>query len=205
MRTRLDLDERREQLIAIGTELFSARAYDEISIDDIAAAAGISKGLLYHYFPSKRHFYVATVRASAQELHEVTKPDSELAPRQRLQDSMDRYLDYVEHHAQGYATLLRGGIGSDAEVREIVDETRDAFTARVLKQVAPGADDLSPVLRHAVRGWVGFVEAVSLEWLDHGELDRAQMRDLLVAALVNALAAAVEVDPGIGELTPLSA
>jgi AcrR family transcriptional regulator len=202
VRTRLDLDERREQLIAIGTELFSARAYDEISIDDIAAAAGISKGLLYHYFPSKRHFYVATVRASADELRRVTEPEADVPPLERMRHSMDRYLDYVEHHAEGYATLLRGGIGSDVEVRAIVDDTRQAFVERVLSQVSPGAP-AGAVLRHTVRGWVGFVEAVSLEWLDHRELDRTAMRDLLVGTLVHTLSAAVEVDPTIGELTPL--
>jgi AcrR family transcriptional regulator len=179
---RLELDERREQLVRVGTELFAARAYDEISIDDIAAAAGISKGLLYHYFPSKREFYVGTVRAAGEELQRLTrKPD----PREAL----DAYLDYVEHHAQGYATLSRGAIGSDAEVRAIVEATRAAFTDRVLGEL----NAAGPVMRHAVRGWIGFVEAASLEWLDRRDVGRDTLRELLIGALDCAAGAAQRV------------
>ena len=68
MRARLDVDERRRQLVELGLDLFGSRSYDEVSIDELAAAAGISKGLLYHYFPTKRDFYVATVREAAAQL-----------------------------------------------------------------------------------------------------------------------------------------
>src|SRR5580765_6635428 len=67
-RARLEVDERRAQLVALGVELFAARSYDEVSIDELARAAGISKGLLYHYFPTKRDFYVATVEEGATQL-----------------------------------------------------------------------------------------------------------------------------------------
>src|SRR5436190_1545038 len=85
-RVRLDLDARREQLMRIGLELFSTNSYDAVSIDEIAARAGISKGLLYHYFPSKREFYVAGVRAAAAQLREVVEPDRGLPPRERLRE-----------------------------------------------------------------------------------------------------------------------
>ena len=67
-RTRRLSDERREELLRAGVELFSARSYDEVSIDEIAGAVGISRGLLYHYFPSKRDFYVAGLRRAADDL-----------------------------------------------------------------------------------------------------------------------------------------
>ena len=70
VRARLDVDARRRQLLALGTALFGSRPYDEVSIDEVARTAGISKGLLYHYFPTKRDFYVATVREAAAELVE---------------------------------------------------------------------------------------------------------------------------------------
>ena len=85
-RARLSTDARREQLVALGVEIFSERPFDEVSIDDIAASAGISKGLLYHYFPSKRDFYVAVVRHSADEMQAVTETDPDLAPLERLSD-----------------------------------------------------------------------------------------------------------------------
>src|SRR2546430_17357304 len=114
-RVRLDLDERREQLMRIGLELFSTNSYDAVSIDEIAARAGISKGLLYHYFPSKREFYVAGVRAAAQQLRDVIEPDPELPPAQRLRLPLEAYLDYVEPHPEGYMSPMRAGTGPDPQ------------------------------------------------------------------------------------------
>ena len=188
-RPRLSTDARRGQLVALGIDIFSERPFDDVSIDDIAAGAGISKGLLYHYFPSKRDFYVAVIRSAADEMQALTEPDPALEPRDRLAAALDRYLGYVETHARGYATVLRAGIGSDPAVAEIVEEVRGAMVARLLADIA---ETPPPALRIAVRGWVGFVEAASLDWLAHGGLDRAQLRELLVAALGGAVRAAAD-------------
>ena len=180
-RARLSTDARREQLVALGVEIFSERPFDEVSIDDIAASAGISKGLLYHYFPSKRDFYVAVVRHSADEMQAVTETDPDLAPLERLSTGLDKYLEYVDTHARGYSTVLRAGIGSDREVAAIVEDVRSAMATRILDDI-PGGEP-SPGVRIAVRGWVGFAEAASLEWLERRELSRDELRDLLIQAL----------------------
>jgi AcrR family transcriptional regulator len=190
-RARLSTDARREQLVALGVEMFSERPFDEVSIDDIAAAAEISKGLLYHYFPSKRDFYVAVVRHSAEEMQAITETDPDLPPIARLADGLDRYLEYVSTHARGFATVLRAGIGSDAEVAAIVEGVRAAMARRILDDLAADHDP-TPAVRIAVRGWVGFAEAASLEWLERGELSRDELRELLVRALTGAVAAARE-------------
>ncbi len=189
-RTRLDLDERRRQLVEIGMDLFSERAYDEIAIDDIAAQAGISKGLLYHYFPSKRDFYVEVIREAARELAERTEPDPSLPPLERLTASIDAYLVHVEEHARGHATLLRGGIGTDPEVRAIVDGNRRISAQRVLDAIAEQGGELTPAVQLAVRGWIGFVEAVSLDWIEKREVPRDEVRALLVQTLGWAVASA---------------
>jgi AcrR family transcriptional regulator len=186
-RTRLDVDERRAQLVALGLDLFGARSYDDVSIDELAAEAGISKGLLYHYFPTKRDFYVATVRESARQLLERTDMRSaEGDPVARLRAAVDAYLDYVVAHAQPYAALLRSGVGTDAEVARVVDETRAALCARLIEGVpldAPG-----PALRLALRGWLGFVEATTLDWLDgKTRIARATLRDLLAQMLLRTI------------------
>jgi AcrR family transcriptional regulator len=190
-RSRLSTDARREQLVALGVEMFSERPFDDVSIDDIAAAAGISKGLLYHYFPSKRDFYVAVVRHSAEEMQAVTESDPALPPIARLADGLDRYLEYVATHARGFATVLRAGIGSDPEVAAIVEGVRAAIARRILDDLATDHDP-PPGVRIAIRGWVGFAEAASLEWLERGELSRDELRELLVRALTGAVAAAGE-------------
>jgi AcrR family transcriptional regulator len=193
-RARLSTDARREQLVALGVEMFSERPFDDVSIDDIAAAAGISKGLLYHYFPSKRDFYVAVVRHSADEMQAITETDPSLEPLERLADGLDRYLEYVATHARGFATVLRAGIGSDPEVAAIVEGVRAAMAHRILDDIVDG--DPPPGVRIAVRGWVGFAEAASLEWLERGELTRDELRELLVRALTGAVAAAGEAYAG---------
>lgn len=180
MTTRLELDERRRQLMAVGAELFATRPYDEIAIGHIAAAAGISKGLLYHYFGSKRLFYVAVIREAAEAMLAATAPPGDLGPREALEWGVDAYLAHIAHHGQGYVALMRGGIGTDDEVRAILDANRDAFADRLLGGLEgePG-----PVVRLAVRGYVGYVEAVSLAWLESGaELSREAVRELLVGA-----------------------
>jgi AcrR family transcriptional regulator len=194
-RSRLGVDQRREQLLRIGVEIFSSRPYDGISIDEIAALAGVSKGLLYHYFPSKRDFYVAVVRASADEMRERTAPDPSLPPLEGLRAGLDAYLDYVEHHAQGYLTVHRGGIGSDEEVRAIVNEVRTLIADRILTGL--GIEPAPPALRTAVWGWIGFVEAAAIEWLEQRDLTRDTVRELMVLALVSAMDAVRRVDPGV--------
>jgi AcrR family transcriptional regulator len=197
-RSRLSTDERREQLVALGIEIFSERPFDEVSIDDIAAAADISKGLLYHYFPSKRDFYVEVVRFAAGEMEALTEPDPELEPLERVSAALERYLEYVETHARGYATVLRAGIGSDPAVAEIVEGVRAAMAARLLADLpAARGGDPTPALRVAIRGWVGFVEAASLDWLEHGGLARADLREMLIAALGGAVSAAAGADPRV--------
>src|ERR1700750_21555 len=93
---RLDVDERRRQLLERGAELFTSHRYDELSMSRIAAEVGISKSLLYHYFPSKRAFFEATLAAWADELRERTEPDPELAPAEQLSASLDAFLSLVE-------------------------------------------------------------------------------------------------------------
>jgi AcrR family transcriptional regulator len=193
-RARLDVDERRKQLLELGVQTFGHKSYDEVSIDELAAAAGISKGLLYHYFPTKKDFYVATVRESAQRFVERTTragATSDKDPLARLQAGLDGYLDYVVEHQAPYAALLRSGVGVDPEVARIVDDTRATLTAQLLEGTAVDAGD--PLMRLAVRGWLGFVEHATLSWLDgKRRVARAQLRDLLASVLLAALQGAAK-------------
>ena len=194
--------DRRDELLAAGLRLFSDRPYDELAIDDIAAEAGVAKGLLYYYFGSKRGFYVAIVQAAARELATRLDPDHSLPPAERLRRALDAYLAYVEEHSAGYRTLLAGGLGSDPEVRAIRDEQRAFVIGLILDGIGQPADP-PPALRAALEGWLSFVEGVSLDWLLRRDLRRDEVRGLLIAALGGALGAAraadprLDVDPGV--------
>ncbi|MEI8258006.1 MAG: helix-turn-helix domain-containing protein [Deltaproteobacteria bacterium] len=180
-RVRLGVDERRAQLLALGLAAFSERAYDAVSIDDLARHAGISKGLLYHYFPTKRDYYAATLRLAAVQLMASTDSDVRLPPLERLLHGLDAYLAYVEDHALAYTALFRGGIGSDPAVAEIVEATRTEFLQRVLSGLEVARP--SALMRLALRGWLGFVEAASLEWVERRGATRAALRDTMAAVL----------------------
>jgi AcrR family transcriptional regulator len=183
-RTRLDVDERKRQLLALGTELFGTRPYDEVSIDEVARTAGISKGLLYYYFPTKRDFYVATVREAATDLLERTRTPADMPPLDRFRAGLDAFFNYVTEHGPAYENLLRSGIGTDSEVASILDETREAFCARLVENLDV-RDDLA---RLALRGWVGFVEAAVLSWLAVRErVSRETVREMLIRTAVHVL------------------
>lgn len=182
-RARLDVEERRRQLVALGHELFSSRTYDEVSIDELAKAAGISKGLLYHYFPTKRDFYIATVREAAQQLLDRTDTPRQMDLADRLTAGVDAWLQYVSEHGPAFISLLRSGIGADTEVAQIVDATREAFLMRLLEE-AP-IEKPAPIMRIAVRGWVGLVESSAIEWLGSPTgVDRTALRDFFVETLL---------------------
>ncbi len=176
-RSRFAVDVRREQLLRLGLELFGSASYDELSIDAIARAAGISKGLLYHYFPSKRDFYVAALGLAADELVRETEAASASDPLVELRAVLDRYFDYVERHAPAYVALFRGGIGFDPEVSAIVEATRQRFLDRLLARIdAP----VEPRLRTAYRGYIGFVEAAVLDWAEQRAITRHELAELCV-------------------------
>jgi AcrR family transcriptional regulator len=200
-RARMPVDARRAQLLDLALRCFAEKSYDEISIDEIARAARISKGLLYHYFPSKRDFYVAGLRHAADKLLAVIEPDVSLPADQRLRAGLRAYLDYVEEFADAYVMLHRGGIGSDVEVFAIVEETRKTVTRRFLEE-GMGLTEPRPVFRVALRGWISFVEGASLDWLVARDIDREQLVELLVAALVAVIVRAMALDPAAKVVIP---
>lgn len=190
-RVRLDTDERRAQLLALGKQAFAERTYDEVSIDDIARAAGISKGLLYHYFPTKRDLYLAGLREIADELiRKIEAVASDQAPIERVRAGIDAYIDHVGAQAAGYIALMRGGIGSDPEVVAVIEGTRQKLIDQIVDKASGSpfaAMVAQPLFRRALRGWVGYVEAATLDYLATRDGDRDALRDLLVDMLLASL------------------
>ena len=183
--TRLENDERRRRLLELGAELFTRHAYDEISMAQIAREAGISKALLYHYFPSKQDYFVATLASGAEELRERVEPDPSLPPAEALTGAVDAYLGWIEDNADAYAKLLQSA-ATVPEVRELVEGVRTATVDRILA----GLGATEPAARTAVRGWLWFMDGACLDWIAHRDLERAQLLGLLLGTLFGALMAA---------------
>jgi AcrR family transcriptional regulator len=186
--TRMQVDERREQLVKLGAELFTRHSFSELSMSRIAREAGISKALLYHYFPSKRHFFVATLQDAAEELARRTQPDPELPPAEALSASLDAFLGWIEENEPAYRKLMESA-GTVPEVGDWIARVRDDTSARILDGLGAGVDP-PPKLRAAARAWLWFMDGAILDWLDHRDLERAELRDLLLGSLAGSLAAA---------------
>jgi AcrR family transcriptional regulator len=187
-RERLEADVRRAQILKIGLSMFSQRSYDEVSIDEIARAAGISKGLTYHYFPTKRDLYVAALASIAQELLERTVTPATMPPEERVRHSLQTYLDFVELHGATYGALISGGIGSDAQVAAILENTRSTFVDRLVEDHP--RELVTPILRLGLRGYIGFVEAAAMAWTTKRKkpVKREELVTFLTAVLFDVVA-----------------
>lgn len=183
--TRLGVDERRSRLLELGTELFARHGYEELSMARIAREAGISKALLYHYFPSKQAYFAATLEQAAAELAEVTRPDPEKPPVEQLSSSLDAFLGWVEKHMGAYDKLIRS-VGAVPEVREMVERVRAETAERIIAGIS---NEPTPELRAAVRGWLWFMDGVILDWIEHRDIERRRLHGLLLGALLGAVTA----------------
>jgi AcrR family transcriptional regulator len=184
---RMGVDERRKQLLERGAELFTSRPYDELSMSKIAAEAGISKALLYHYFPSKQAFFEETLSVWAEELRRRTAPDPDLPPVEQLQASLGAFLAMVEENAVAYRHLMDSATGV-TEIRDLVDQVRRQTAQRILDGLYP--DGAPPKARIAVSGWLWFMDGACLNWIEHRDVEREELRDLLLGVLMGSLVAA---------------
>jgi AcrR family transcriptional regulator len=193
--TRLQVDERRRQLLDAGAALFAEHAYEEISMRDIAKAAGVSKPLLYHYFPSKIDLFKAAVAEKAAELQRVIEPSGEGTPFEQLSGTLDAYLAWIEANALTWSKLVQSAAGLP-EARELVEGFRERTMDMAVARLT-GGEPPRPALRTAIRGWLGYMDAAILDWTRAKDLTREQLRNLLLAAFGAALLAAQQIDPEI--------
>ena len=192
-RVRMTPDSRREQLLELGVRLLSTRSLDELSIEMLAEEAGISRGLLYHYFGNKQDFHRAVCRRAADELIRVTAPTQEGEPLERLARSLDAYVDYVQVNFAGYTSLVRGAASGNEDLQEIYEEARAALTDRIFEEVDAGVLEMftiedTPAVRMMVRGWSAMTEEVVISWVRDQQAGRAKVsRDELLAMISGAL------------------
>lgn len=184
---RLDVDERRRQLLELGAELFTSHPYDELSMSKIAAEVGTSKALLYHYFPSKQAYFEETLNAWAERLRERTEPNPDLSPIDQLKASLDAFLGLIEENAVAYKNLIRSAAGV-TEIRALIEDVRLKTAQRILAGLYEG--EPPPKARTAVSGWLWFMDGACLDWIEHRDLEREELRDLLLGVLMGSLLAA---------------
>jgi AcrR family transcriptional regulator len=206
-RIRLDPAARRAQLIALGVDMLATRTLDELSVEDIAQKAGISRGLLFHYFASKQEFHVEVARAAAGELIARTAPDPSLPPVDALRGALAAFIDYVAENPDNYTSLVRGAASGDAEMRAIFDETRSTMAGRIVSVLGELGLPLAPRAELAVHGWVAFTEECVIRSLDRDVEGAVRDREALLDLLTKALPAVVlaSSDEPVGSLVSILA
>ncbi|MGW8060983.1 TetR/AcrR family transcriptional regulator [Streptomyces ziwulingensis] len=195
----MGVEERRQQLIGVALELFSRRSPDEVSIDEIASAAGISRPLVYHYFPGKLSLYEAALQRASDELASRFVEPREGPLSARLLRVMGRYFDFVDEHGPGFSALMRGGpaVGSST-TNALVDSVRQAAYVQILSHL--GVTDPPARLELVVRSWISLAESTALIWLDGRRIPRAELENQLVHGFAVLAAVSAAYDEEMGAL-----
>jgi len=183
-RTRLSPDARREQLLDLGLELLSERTLDELSIDLLAEKAGISRGLLFHYFKNKSEFHREVVRRAADDLVQRTAPDLTQDHMTQMVTGLQAYIQYVIDNYAAYINLVRGAGSGSEELREIFEATRDEIAQRMVDGIVELGVPATPRAHLFARGALAFAEEVVLTWVPNKQMPRADLETSLATALL---------------------
>ncbi len=184
-RTRLSAGERREVIEAAAGPLFAERGYAATTLDEIAAAAGVTKPVLYRHFPSKKALYLALLARHREDLPRFI---AEIPPAPPIADWIETFLDawvaYVEEHQYAWRLLFRDS-GGDEEIRAarlaVHTRAREVLTAFLRGQKDAGIpeDEVEPLAEFLRTGGAG----LALWWLDHPTIPR----EVLVSATARVL------------------
>ena len=163
---RLRPDERRAQILAAARQVLLADPHRELTVELVAAEAGVSPALLFHYFGSKKKFQYAVIEEAAAEVMLRTAPDPSLPPDEQLRSGIRAFVRAVLEAPQLYrATLLMSAAG-DPEIRALHSDLRRVFSQWVISAVAERGIEVTPVVELACHGWQGYVEQTLLVWID---------------------------------------
>ncbi len=174
-RRRLGPDERRAQLITAGVELLQSQPLDLLTAGHIAERTGVSKALVYHYFPTHQDLQAAVARAAADELlagFSLLGADADAPVEARVEAGIEAFLSFVEQQPLSYASLAKAS-ASDALLHEVFEDTRQGVVDIVMANA--GLDEPSPRLRMVVRGWVALAEQMINDWVTEPYMERADL------------------------------
>jgi AcrR family transcriptional regulator len=181
VRTRLTIEQRRAQLLEIGTELFARRPYEQVSIEQVAELAGVSHGLLYRYFPSKQAFFAAVIEAEGERLLHASLPDPALSPLDQIKAGLDVYIDQAENSPSAYRVAHQLGF-ADSGLEPSRQVRNNIQCDRVLDSLA-GIIRIDDETSLAVTSWLGFTQTAILDWLDKTVISRQQLHELCMRTL----------------------
>jgi AcrR family transcriptional regulator len=175
-RLRRSAGDRRAQLVQIGLELLPTTPVQELTIDEVARRAGISRSLLFHYFATKREYYTAVTRAAADLLWEHLLPPPGTSPEEQVSGMLDRYVGWVETFRESHLAFVRGAAGGDPWVSEVYEETRGRLVEAALTALELPDDARR---RQLVLAWFAFTEDLVGQWVQEPTMSREELLELL--------------------------
>jgi AcrR family transcriptional regulator len=184
--SRLAPGQRREQILDAANVLFAERAYDEVSIEDIASSAGVTRGLVHHYFGGRKEVYIGLLERLGAQRENRLRPPVGRSARARVADTVSRWLDWTETNRTVWlATIARGEDIADPDVRRVVADLVQRAVALLAAFHADIAQD-SPRLRYALECWTALNRAATRRWL-RGQATREATHELLATTLEHIL------------------
>ncbi|ROS76489.1 TetR/AcrR family transcriptional regulator [Cellulomonas sp. PhB143] len=198
-RTRLTPDERRAQLVSLGVAALADRPLESLTIEDLAARAGVSRGLLFYYFDSKQGFHREVVRAARDGLLHATEPSLQVPPLERLRTTLVNLVRFVREHEATFFSLVRGAASGDAAVREVTEQARELQAARLAAVCDELGVQASPRLTLALRAWVAFAEQLLVDGAIGTDMPADEIVELLEQSALGAIAL---VDPARSPAAP---
>lgn len=191
---RMGAQQRRAQLVAVGLAQARSDPLDAVTAESVAPAAGVSKALVFHYFPTNRDLQVAILAEAGAELLARIEIDPTDSPEQQLRTGLDSFVAAIAQYPALIRSVVRSA-GSDPQMLHVFEDIRVGVTDLIAG--ALGQRRLPPGLRLAVRGWIAMAEEMVLSWTDHPVISRADLIDYLHGAAFALLPAAVGLDhPG---------
>ncbi|WP_402462137.1 TetR/AcrR family transcriptional regulator [Isoptericola aurantiacus] len=191
-RTRLSPDERRQQLLALGVGALADHRLEDVTIEDLAARAGVSPGLVHYYFGNRQGLHSAIVRTARDAMLHATEPRADLPPRARLRDTLDRFVEFVRDHDATFYSLVRGAASGDENVRTTIQEARDVLAGHLRDVFAEIGVEPEPLLDVALHSWISFAEQALVDAADAPDVPAAELAGFLERS---ALGVAAALDP----------
>lgn len=196
-RTRLSPEARREQLIEEGLAMAADRPLDQVTVEAVAEAVGVSRALIFHYFDTKHDFHIAMAREQSQRMLAATAPDFERGdPIEVLRGTIRGFVDFVTENRALYLALMRGSASSDPAMQAVFDDTRSVMVQRTLGSVELVGLAPTPLVELAINGWLAFSEDVTIRWLTAPTVTRDELLELITVALPSLGAVAGEMSEG---------
>ena len=179
----------RQMILAAAAEIFAVEAYAAVNVSDVAKRAGVAHGSVFYHFKDKRGLYVATLISllSALDRHVAPVAATARSTEVMIRETLARYFEYVGRYPSVMMTLLRVG-QHDPDLRAPYSDARTLGLGRVLTALGVMVEAPQPLLRTALRGWMGFTDAVAADWLSNDQdLPVQECVDLCFDALISAL------------------